>query len=114
MKRRIFLATALAGALFGGASRAQERVVRILAKKFDFVPSELTLKVGEPVVLELIADEVTMGFYCKALNASAEIPPGKPVPLRLVPDKAGTFEFICDVFCGEGHEDMTGKIHVTA
>jgi cytochrome c oxidase subunit 2 len=55
-----------------------------------------------------------MGFYAKELNASAEIVPGKVTPLRLVPDKTGSFDFICDVFCGDGHEDMGGKIHVTA
>jgi heme/copper-type cytochrome/quinol oxidase subunit 2 len=26
--------------------------------------------------------------------------------------KAGTYEFHCDLFCGEGHEGMTGTIIV--
>ena len=95
-------------------TRAEERVIRISAKKFEFTPSEITLKKGEPVVLELTTEDVTMGFYAKELNASAEIVPGKVTPLRLVPDKTGSFDFICDVFCGDGHEDMGGKIHVTA
>jgi cytochrome c oxidase subunit 2 len=114
MKRRTFLAAAAVGALFGTVSRAEERVIKVLARKFEFVPSEITLKKGEPVVLEITSDEVTMGFYCKELNASAEIPPGKPVQVRLAPAQEGTFVFICDVFCGDGHEDMAGKIHVTA
>jgi cytochrome c oxidase subunit 2 len=114
MKRRTFLAAAAVGALFGTVSRAEERVIRMLAKKFEFVPNEITLKQGEPVVLELTTDDVTMGFYCKELNASAEIVPGKPVQIRLAPERAGTYDFICDVFCGDGHEDMAGKIHVTA
>jgi cytochrome c oxidase subunit 2 len=33
--------------------------------------------------------------------------------VRLVPDKVGTFPFVCDIFCGSGHEDMTGTIVVT-
>jgi cytochrome c oxidase subunit II len=33
--------------------------------------------------------------------------------LRLTPDKTGTFTFACDVFCGSGHEDMTGTLIVT-
>jgi cytochrome c oxidase subunit 2 len=113
MNRRQLLAALAAAAVFGPA-RSQERVIRIVAKKFEFTPSEITLKKGEPVVLELSTDDVTMGFYCKELNASAEVVPGKLTPLRLVPDKPGSYEFICDVFCGEGHEDMGGKIHVTA
>jgi len=114
MRRRSFLAAVAVGALFGNVSRAEERVIKVLARKFEFVPNEITLKQGEPVVLELTSDEVTMGFYCKELDASAEIVPGKAAQLRLAPERAGTFDFICDVFCGEGHEDMAGKIHVTA
>ena len=34
---------------------------------------------------------------------------GAGVALLLAP-KAGTYEFHCDLFCGEGHEGMTGKI----
>ena len=29
------------------------------------------------------------------------------------PDKAGTFIFLCDVFCGDGHEGMNGTLVVT-
>jgi cytochrome c oxidase subunit 2 len=32
--------------------------------------------------------------------------------VRFVPDKTGTFRFFCDVFCGDGHEDMSGSIKV--
>jgi cytochrome c oxidase subunit 2 len=34
--------------------------------------------------------------------------------LRFTPDRVGSFEFVCDNFCGEFHEDMAGKIRVTA
>ncbi|SRR5258708_5185236 len=117
LKRRRLLAAgiAAAGAAFGAAVLAQpkEKVIRILARKFEFTPAEITLEKGVPVVLELTSDEVTMGFYAPEFKADLEIIPGQVARLRLVPDKVGTFEFICDVFCGEGHEDMTGKIHVT-
>jgi len=33
--------------------------------------------------------------------------------VRFTPDRAGTFPFLCDIFCGEGHEGMSGKIVVT-
>jgi cytochrome c oxidase subunit II len=32
--------------------------------------------------------------------------------VRIVPDKAGTLPFHCDIFCGSGHEEMTGEIVV--
>jgi cytochrome c oxidase subunit 2 len=40
--------------------------------------------------------------------------PGQVARVRLIPDKVGTFEFACDIFCGEGHESMSGTIHVVA
>jgi len=30
------------------------------------------------------------------------------------PDKLGAFDFNCDVFCGSGHEEMAGRIVVSA
>jgi cytochrome c oxidase subunit 2 len=66
------------------------------------------------VVLELFAPEVEMGFSAPDLGIDADLPPGKPVRLELTPAKAGEFEFACDVFCGSGHEEMTGVIKVQA
>jgi len=37
---------------------------------------------------------------------------GPLLALLLLPDKAGTFEFHCGVFCGGGHEEMSGQIAV--
>ena len=45
---------------------------------------------------------------------SADIVPGKPVRVPFTPGKTGSFEFACDVFCGSGHEEMTGVIKVLA
>jgi cytochrome c oxidase subunit II len=90
-----------------------ERVVQISAKRFEFTPATIELKVGEPVVLELSAIDRKHGFASPELHIDAVIVPGKPTRVRLVPDQAGTFTFHCSVFCGSGHEDMTGQIVVT-
>jgi cytochrome c oxidase subunit 2 len=47
------------------------------------------------------------------LHIDTKIPPGKPTRVRVVPDKPGTFAFHCSVFCGSGHEDMSGQIVVS-
>jgi cytochrome c oxidase subunit 2 len=54
-----------------------------------------------------------MGFNVPDLGARADILPGQVARVRLVPDKVGTFEFHCDIFCGSGHEQMSGTIVVT-
>ena len=114
LQRRRLIIAGIASAAFGTAAFAQlrDRTIRIVARKFEFEPSEITLALGEPVVLELSAEDVTMGFYAPDFKVDVEIVPGRTTLVRLVPDKAGTYGFTCDVFCGEGHEDMAGRIRV--
>jgi cytochrome c oxidase subunit 2 len=90
----------------------KEKVIRITAKKFNYTPGEIKLKKGVPVILEFTTLDVMMGFNLPDFNVRADIVPGKVTRLRLVPDKTGTFVFLCDVFCGTGHEEMNGKITV--
>jgi cytochrome c oxidase subunit 2 len=113
MKRRLILAGAIAAAL-GGPAWPQERVVRIASKKFTFMPEEVTLKLGEPVVLELTTEDVHMGFKCVDLGLRADILPGRVTRIPLTPVKAGSFGFFCDVFCGDDHELMSGTLTITA
>jgi cytochrome c oxidase subunit 2 len=91
-----------------------EQVVRITAKKFDFLPHEVTLKRGVPVLLELTTADVVMGFNAPDFKVRADIVPGKVAQVRFVPQQTGTFEYLCDIFCGSGHEEMSGKIVVVA
>ncbi len=102
------------GALVQGAlAQGAERVVKVTARKFVFTPSEVALRKGEPVVIEIATEDVFMGFNVPGLKVRSDIVPGKVMRLRLTPAEAGTFPFLCDVFCGDGHETMSGKIVVT-
>jgi cytochrome c oxidase subunit 2 len=113
-QRRRLVFAGIASAAFGATAFAQltEKVIRIVARKFEYTPGEITLQKGVPVVLELTTEDVAMGFYAPELKIDVEIVPGKVVQVRLVPEKVGSFDVSCNVFCGEGHEDMAGKIHV--
>jgi cytochrome c oxidase subunit 2 len=117
-RRRLLAAgiAALTGAAFGAVvfAQPQERVIRITARKFEFAPEKIELKRGEPVVLEFTTADVLMGFNAPDFKVRTDIVPGQVARLRLVPDRAGDFEFFCDNFCGEGHETMSGRIRVTA
>ena len=94
-------------------AKPKERVIEIIAKKFEFVPREIRVKRGETVVLRFTAPEVPMGFSLPDFAVRADIVPGKVTTLRLTPDKTGSFAFLCDVFCGAGHEDMNGTLIVS-
>ena len=90
-----------------------EREIHITAKKFEFTPDTITLKKGEPVVLVLSSQDRKHGFNVRAFGLRADVDPGETARIRFTPNKTGKFTFSCDVFCGEGHEDMTGTIVVT-
>ena len=116
-RRRILAAgIAAAGVAFGVAALAQpeEQVIRITARKFVFLPREIRLQKGVPVVLELVSADVVMGFNAPDFKVRADVIPGQVARVRLVPEKTGTFGFLCDIFCGDGHEGMSGQIHVVA
>ena len=95
-----------------GNAQTNERTIKIIAYKFEYEPSEIRLKVGEPVVLELTSKDVIHGFNVPDLGLRADIEPGETVRLRLIPEKAGKFEFYCDNFCGVDHETMGAAIIV--
>jgi cytochrome c oxidase subunit II len=91
---------------------SNEPVISITAKKFAYTPHDITLKKGVPVVLEFTTEDVFMGFNAPDLGARVDIVPNKTTRVRVVPAKAGKVEFLCDVFCGSGHEEMSGLITV--
>ncbi len=95
-------------------ARAQgtPRVVEIKAKRFEFTPKEIILKQGETVTLRLTTEDVTHGFFMKALGIDAVIEPGQPTEITITPQTSGSFTTICDHFCGEGHGNMHMKIIV--
>jgi cytochrome c oxidase subunit II len=95
------------------AAKPKERVIKVIAKKFVFVPNVIEVKHGETVVLHLTAPEIPMGINFAEFGMRADILPGKVTMLRLTPDKVGSFTFLCDVFCGSGHEEMSGSLVVS-
>jgi cytochrome c oxidase subunit 2 len=118
-RRRLLAASAgitIAGLALAARAFAQpaEQVIRITARKFVFLPRHITLKKGVPVVLEFVAPEVVMGFSAPDFKLHADIVPGEVARVRFLPQQTGTYEFLCDIFCGEGHEGMHGTIEVVA
>ncbi len=87
--------------------------MQITASKLKYEPEKVTLKKGEPVILELRTSDRKHGFKLPAFDLRADINPDEVARVRLVPDKTGTFVFACDDFCGSGHEEMDGVIVVT-
>jgi cytochrome c oxidase subunit II len=96
-----------------GVGSTEEQVISVKAKKFEFTPSTITVKKGVPVVLELTSEDRVHGFNLPDFKVRAEVKPDGTSRVRFTPDKAGSFTFICDVYCGDGHEDMSGTLVVS-
>jgi cytochrome c oxidase subunit II len=94
------------------ASAAGEQVVRLTAKKFEYSPNEITVKKGKPVVIEIVSLDRKHGFTLPEFKVRTDVKPGQTNVVRFTPDKVGRFNFHCDLFCGDGHEDMSGTLIV--
>jgi len=124
MRNPKWVATLIALSLAAAAVPAQQptpapsgepRKISVTAKKYEFTPSKIELKVGEPVELEFTAEDTTHGFTCKELGVDKVVfEKGKTETVKITPEKAGTYEFKCAKFCGFGHSKMKGEIVVTA
>ncbi|HTS83014.1 MAG TPA: cupredoxin domain-containing protein [Myxococcaceae bacterium] len=111
--RAVVLGAALVLLLGAGAQEpAPPRVVTMTARKFEYSPAEIHVKRGEHVVLELTSLDRKHGFKLPELGIRSDVPPGGTARVELTPANAGRFPFACDVFCGDGHEDMTGTLVV--
>ena len=92
---------------------AAPRVIPMRARRFVFIPDRVKLKAGETVVLSITAEDVVMGFSAPDFDVRADLPPGQAIKVTLTAGKPGSYGFLCDIFCGSGHENMSGLIEVT-
>jgi len=117
-KRRAVALTAAVLAVAGcvtaevAPKAATVQTVEILAQRFNFTPEEIKVKKGVPVDLELTTLDRLHGFDVPGLGLRAQIVPGDTTHVKFTPEKAGRFLFHCDIFCGDGHEDMDAAIIV--
>ena len=82
------------------------------AKKFEFIPSTITVNEGDTVKLAVTSSDVDHGFALPTFGVREFLAPGNTVNIEFVADKKGTFDFFCSVSCGSGHGGMRGKLVV--
>ena len=119
--RRLAIQIAATAAICGAAGYlaaplaigdAGPRRIPVVAAKFDFDKREIRVRKGEAVTLQLSSPDFVHGFSIPDLDARIDLVPGRTVELALKPQHAGRFVFLCDNFCGEGHDRMTGVLVV--
>ena len=99
-------------ALSGEGEKSQ--VIKMTARRFVYTPREIEVQAGVPVVLEIMSIDFFHGFNIPDLKLRSDLPPGQITRVRFTPEKPGVLQFLCDNFCGDGHEEMNGRIVVRA
>lgn len=108
----IAMASVFGTSCLGAFSDDGAKVIKVSAKRFEYSPQVIKLKKGVPVVFQITTEDRSHGFNVPSMNLRANIVPGQVTELKVTPQKAGEFDFYCDVFCGSGHDGMNGKIMV--
>jgi cytochrome c oxidase subunit 2 len=96
------------------ARAASPNEISIQASKFQFAPDTVKVKLGQPITFVLTSIDRIHGFKMPEFGVRTDIVPDQETRVTITPDKAGSFAFFCDVFCGDGHEDMGGTLMVEA
>lgn len=113
-------ATALMGTVAALASRrslaqsTQPRVIEVVAKRFEYVPNIIPVKRGEKVVLAITSLDFIHGMNIPSLGMRYDLVPGRVTRVEIQASMVGNIDFVCDNFCGDHHEEMHGRIVVSA
>jgi cytochrome c oxidase subunit 2 len=120
MRARHFAIAAIVGVLgiSTGAAPAMQpatpRVIEIVAERFEFWPSEITIAEGEQVEFHVRSDDTMHGFRIVGAGTNVLVPKrGKGrVVARFTAATPGRYTFECSRMCGAGHNFMRGVLIV--
>lgn len=91
------------------AAGGQTVEVTVDATNWKFDVTEIKAKVGDTLKLTVSSSDGNHGIGIDDLG-DLKIKKGETVEIKL--DKAGTFEYHCNIMCGQGHDNMSGNIIV--
>ena len=110
------------------AGDASAKTIEISAKKYEFTPAEIRVKVGERLRLKVHSEDETHGvkfnLYPEGADKSVvglqfdhpedngKVEKGVDQVLEFVAAKPGTYEFKCAKVCGMHHGKMKGQLIV--
>ena len=94
---------------------APVRVVRLVAERFTFTPSEVTVTEGTIVEFRIKSEDTSHGFHLAGpSDINVEIPKrGRgDVRVKFEAKTIGVYVFECSRLCGAGHDFMRGSVRV--
>jgi len=64
------------------------------------------------ILLSGTSEDVIHDFGVPAFRHKFDVVPGRTVTVSYKPTRIGTYHIFCDQYCGQGHSQMIGKLHV--
>ena len=74
--------------------------------------NELHLAAGQPIRLTYTSEDVLHDFGLPAFRSKVDVVPGRYFTGWLTPTQPGSYHIFCNQYCGMGHSQMVGKVHV--
>jgi cytochrome c oxidase subunit 2 len=103
----------------GGADEKGEKgrkikKVNVVAERFNFTPSQIKVKKGMLLEINLTSDDTFHGFRMPSANIDQIIPARGRGSVKVIFDakEKGNYPFECSRPCGAGHTMMRGVIIV--
>jgi cytochrome c oxidase subunit II len=96
------------------SDRKPDRVISIVAERFTFNPSKITVKQGELIEFVLTSDDTDHGFRIPSAGIDVAIPQSGngEARVRFIAKEKGNIVFECSRPCGAGHNLMRGTLVV--
>jgi heme/copper-type cytochrome/quinol oxidase subunit 2 len=86
--------------------------IKILLKRYEFVPNKIEVKKGVPVNIVFTSQYVTQRIIIKAFKINVAVEKGADTAVSFTPDRSGTFDYFGTAFPGFGHKGLRGKLIV--
>lgn len=84
----------------------------ILAQTWAFLPNRITIPKGSTITFYVTSKDVQHGFIIADTNINMMVIPGQVSTLTATFSEAGEYNFVCNEYCGVGHQTMFGTVVV--
>ncbi|MGD9095985.1 MAG: hypothetical protein PVJ58_08765 [Chromatiales bacterium] len=86
--------------------------VTMVAARYGFFPPVIEVPVDTPVKFRIASADVLHGVHVPYTNAASMIVPGYVSEFTTTFPKTGKFSFLCNEYCGLGHDSMWSRLIV--
>ena len=76
--------------------------------------NQIMVPIDTPVRFIMSSQDVLHSFFVPAMRVKRDVLPGRYQMVWFKPTMLGTFDLFCAEYCGTGHSQMVGKVHVVS